>query len=179
MISEIKAILKNDPSARGLEWMLYPGLHAIIIHKYIIRPLYRLHLRFIARLFSQINRFFTGVEIHPGARIGTGLFIDHGYGVVIGATAEIGDNCILFHGVTLGGTGKHSGKRHPTVGNNVLIGACATILGPVTIGSNVNIGAETVIISHDVPGNCTVVGAPGMIVKLNGERKKLKLKQTC
>ena len=178
MMREIKAIFKNDPAARGLEFILYPGLHAILMHKYIMHPLYRIKLKFLARLFSQITRFYTGIEIHPGAQIGRGLFIDHGMGVVIGATAEIGDDCVFFHGITLGGTGKHTGKRHPTVGNNVLIGANATILGPVKIGNNVNIGAETVVIDHDIPPNCTVVGAPGKIVRLNGQRVNMPLEHS-
>ena len=178
MFTEIKAIYKNDPAGRGLEALLYPGLHAIVIHKYIAHPLYNLKLRFLARLVSQTNRFFTGIEIHPGAKIGDGLFIDHGMGIVIGETAEIGDNCVLYHGVTLGGTGKDKGKRHPSIGNNVTIGCQATLLGPINIGNNVKIGAETVIIGHDVPDNCTVVGAPGEIVKMNGEKVSIKLKKS-
>lgn len=175
MFGEIRAIFKNDPSARGLEFILYPGLHAVIIHRYLSHPLYRCRLKFAARFISQIMRIFTGIEIHPGAKIGKGIFIDHGMGIVIGQTAEIGESCVLFHGVTLGGTGKHGGKRHPTVGRNVMIGACSTILGPITIGDNVKIGAETVIIDHDVPSDCTVVGAPGRIVKINGARRHLPL----
>ena len=175
MISEIKAIYENDPAARGLEVILYPGLHAITCHKYISHPLYRIGLRFLARLFSQISRFLTGIEIHPGAEIGKGLFIDHGMGIVIGETVEIGNNCIIFHGVTLGGTGKHRGKRHPTIGNNVYIGANATVLGPIQVGDNSKIGAETVVINHNVPQNCTVVGAPGIIVRQDGNKVKIKL----
>jgi serine O-acetyltransferase len=119
----------------------------------------------------------TGIEIHPGAKIGAGLFIDHGMGIVIGETAEIGDNCVIFQGVTLGGTGKHQGKRHPSIGNNVLIGCQATLLGPITVGNKVKIGAETVIIGYDVPDNCTVVGAPGKIVRSNGKKVSIKLKK--
>jgi len=115
-------------------------------------------------------RFLTGIEIHPGAKIGKGFFIDHGMGVVIGGTAKVGKDCVLFHGVTLGGTGKHQGKRHPTIGNNVLIGTHSTLLGPIKVGNNVKIGAETVIINHDVPDNCTGVGAPGRIVVLDGRK---------
>jgi serine O-acetyltransferase len=178
MFEDIKAIYRNDPAARGLEPFLYPGLHAIIIHRYISHPLYRLKLRFLSRLFSQIARFLTGIEIHPGTRIAKGLFIDHGMGVVIGETAEIGKNCIMFHGVSLGGTGKHKGKRHPTIGNNVFIGTHATLLGPIKVGSNVKIGAETVIINHDVPPNCTVIGAPGRIVKKEGKKADLSLKKS-
>jgi serine O-acetyltransferase len=170
MIQDIKSIYKNDPAARGLEFLLYPGLHAIVIHRYLSHPLYKIKLKFMARLVSQISRFLTGIEIHPGAKIGKGFFIDHGMGTVIGGTAEIGKNCTLFHGVTLGGTGKHQGKRHPTIGNNVLIGTQATLLGPINIGNNVKIGAETVIINKNVPDNCTIVGAPGKIVKLEGRK---------
>lgn len=175
MIEELRAIYRNDPAARGLEPILYPGLHAILAHKYIAHPLYLSQLRFGARLVSQLMRFLTGIEIHPGARIGKGLFIDHGMGIVIGETAEIGDNCVLYHGVTLGGTGKDKGKRHPSVGNNVQIGCQATLLGPITVGNNVKIGAETVIINMNVPSNCTVVGAPGKIVRLKGKKVSLKL----
>lgn len=175
MINEIKAIYRNDPAARGLEFLLYPGLHAIIIHRFICHPLYLIRLKFLARLFSQIARFLTGIEIHPGAKIKKGLFIDHGMGIVIGETAEIGNNCIIFHGVTLGGTGKEKGKRHPTIGDNVLIGANATILGPLIVGNNVKIGAETVIVNCNVPSNCTVVDAPGKIVKLDGKKVHIKL----
>ena len=170
MISDIKAILRNDPAVKNIEWLLYPCLHALVLHRYISHPLYRIHIPFIPRLISQIGRFFTGIEIHPGAKLGKGLFIDHGIGVVIGETVETGENCILFHNVTLGGTGKHQGKRHPTLGDNVLIGTGAIVLGPITIGSNVNIGADTLIINKNVPSNCTVVGTPGKIVKLNGKK---------
>jgi serine O-acetyltransferase len=176
MINEIKAIYKNDPAARGLEPILYPGLHAIIFHKYLIHPLYIIKLKFIARLLSQIIRFLTGIEIHPGAKIGKGLFIDHGMGIVIGETVIMGDNCVMFQNVTLGGTGHHKGKRHPTIEDNVFIGANTTILGPCTIGANCKIGAETVIINSNVPRNATVVGAPGKIVKLDGEKVTIELK---
>lgn len=177
MFEDIKAIKNNDPASRGLEFILYPGLHSIIIHRYISHPLYKIHLKFLARLISQISRFLTGIEIHPGAKIGKGFFCDHGMGVVIGGTAEIGDNCVIFQGVTLGGTGKHQGKRHPTIGNNVLIGAHATILGPINVGNNVKIGAETVIINANVPSNSTVVGSPGKIIKLNNKKVNLELKK--
>jgi len=177
MFEDIRAIKRNDPAARGLEFLLYPGWHAIVVHRYISHPLYKIKLKFIARILSQFMRFLTGLEIHPGAEIGKGLFVDHGMGVVIGETAKIGKNCILFHGVTMGGTGKHVGKRHPTVGDNVLIGTQATLLGPMVVGSNVKIGAETVIINHDVPSNCTVVGAPGRIVKLKGKKVDKSLKK--
>jgi serine O-acetyltransferase len=177
MFEDINAIYRNDPAARGLEPILYPGLHAIIVHRYISHPLYKIKLRFIARAISQLMRVITGIEIHPGASIGKGFFIDHGMAIVIGETAEIGNNCVMFHGVSLGGTGKHHGKRHPTIGNNVFIGTHATLLGPITVGDNVKIGAETVIINRDVPSNCTVVGAPGRIVKLNGRKVNIQLKK--
>lgn len=170
MFEDIKAIYKNDPAARGFEPILYPGLHAIVVHRYVSHPLYGIHLRFLARLISQIMRFLTGIEIHPAAKIGRGLFIDHGIGIVIGATAEIGENCVLFHNVTLGGTGKHKGKRHPTIGNNVLIGTSAVLLGPIIVGDNAKIGAETFIVNKDVPAHATVVGAPGWIVKIGNKK---------
>ena len=135
-------------------------------------------LPILPRFKMTLMKVITGVEIHPQAEIGKSFFIDHGIGTVIGETAKIGDNCILFHNVTLGGTGKHTGKRHPTLGNNVYVGTAATILGPVKIGNNVKIGAETVIIMHDVPNDCTVVGAPGKIVKINGKKTNLALKKT-
>jgi len=178
MFEDIKAIFRNDPAARGLQPVLYPGLHAMVFHRYICHPLYKIRLTFLARLFSQISRFLTGIEIHPGARIGKGLFIDHGFGIVIGETAVVGEHCVFFHNVTLGGTGKHRGKRHPTIGNNVTIGTAATLLGPINVGDNVKIGAETVIIMHDVPTNCTVVGAPGKIVKKEGQKVDLRLERT-
>lgn len=178
MLDAIKAVYENDPSVKGLEVLLNVGLQAIVVHKYICHPLYRIRLRFLSRLISQIVRCITGIEIHPGATIGLGLFIDHGMGLVIGETAEVGDNCVMFHAVTLGGTGKDVGKRHPTIGNHVLIGTQATLLGAITIGDNVKIGAETVIINHDVPDNCTVVGSPGKIVRLNGEKVRIELKET-
>lgn len=170
MFEDIKAIFRNDPSVKNIEWILYPGLHATVVHRYISHPLLNLRIPFIPRLISQFMRFLTGVEIHPGAKIGRGFFIDHGMGVVIGETAIIGKNCVLFHGVTLGGTGKHKKKRHPSLGDNVLIGAQATLLGPITIGSDVQIGAESVIINRDVPSHCTIVGAPGSIVRHKGQQ---------
>lgn len=178
MFEDIKSIYKNDPASKGIEFILYPCLHAIVVHRYLAHPLYQLNLPFIPRLISQVMRFLTGIEIHPGAKIGKGLFIDHGMGVVIGETAKLGNNCVLFHNVSLGGTGHHNKKRHPTLGNNVLIGTGATLLGPINIGDNVKIGAETVIINRDVPSNCSVVGAPGRIVKLNGKKVDLELKKS-
>ncbi len=176
MFDDIKAIYKNDPAVKNIEFLLYPGLHAISVHRFISHPLYKIKIPFIPRLVSQIMKFLTGIEIHPGAEIGKGFFIDHGTGVVIGETAKIGKNCVLFHGITLGGTGKHKGKRHPTVGDNVLIGAHSILLGPLKVGDNVKVGADTTIINKDVPSNCTVVGTPGKIVKLNGKKVNIKLK---
>lgn len=164
MFEDIKAIYKNDPAAKNIEFILYPGWQAVTIHKLISHPLYKLKIPFLPRLISQIVRFFTGLEIHPGAKIGKGIFIDHGMGVVIGETAEIGDNVIMYHQVTLGGTGKHKGKRHPTIGNNVLIGAGATILGPIYVGDNAKVGAQSVVL-QDVPAGATVVGHPARIVR--------------
>ena len=178
MFEDVKAIYRNDPAGRGLEPFLYPGLHAIVAHRYLCRPLYRMRLKLLARVISQIVRFFTGIEIHPGAQIGKGLFIDHGMGIVIGETAEIGEDCVVFHHVTLGGTGKHAGKRHPTIGNNVMLGTAATLLGPIKVGNNVNVGAETFIINRDVPDNCTVVGAPGVIVRLEGKNVRMRLRES-
>jgi len=176
MFEDIKAIFRNDPAAKNVEFLLYPSLHAIVIHRYISHPLYKIKIPFIPRLISQIMRFLTGIEIHPGAKIGRGFFIDHGMGTVIGETVEIGKNCTLFHNVTLGGTGKHKGKRHPSVGNNVVIGTGAILLGPIKVGNNVKIGADTFIINKNVPDNSTVVGTPGKIVKLNGKKVNIKLK---
>ncbi|MBR9675729.1 serine acetyltransferase [Candidatus Woesearchaeota archaeon] len=179
LYQDLKSIVRNDPAVKGkiriLEVILYPSIHALIIHRLLAYPLYKLKIPFIPRLLSQISRFLTGIEIHPGAKISPGLFIDHGMGVVIGETAVIGENCVLFHGVTLGGTGKETGKRHPTLKSNVVVGANATLLGPITIGENVKVGAETVIINKDVPPNCTVVGAPGVIVRKNNKKVKVKL----
>ncbi|MFL0268486.1 serine O-acetyltransferase EpsC [Candidatus Clostridium radicumherbarum] len=160
---DIDNIMKNDPAAKGkLEvLLLYPSMQAIIFHR-IAHKLYNKKRYFLARFISQLSRFITGIEIHPGAKIGKGLFIDHGMGVVIGETSEIGDNVTLYHGVTLGGTGKEKGKRHPTVGNNVIIGAGAKILGPIYIGNNVKIGASAVVLK-DVPANSTAVGVPARI----------------
>jgi serine O-acetyltransferase len=168
IIEDIKTIYRNDPAARNIEFLLYPGLHAVLIHRFT-HLLWRLKIPFLPRLLSQISRFFTGIEIHPGAKIGKGFFIDHGMGVVIGETTEIGDNCVLFHNVTLGGTGKHKGKRHPTIGNNVMIGTGAILLGPIKVGNNVKIGANTFILMRNAPDNTTVAGTPGRIVKMNGD----------
>ncbi|HRU93423.1 MAG TPA: serine O-acetyltransferase [Candidatus Marinimicrobia bacterium] len=168
-IEDLRAIWRNDPAAKNMLEILtcYTTLHAIMLYRIAHFLHTYLHIPILPRFISVLARFWSGVEIHPGAKIGKGFFIDHGTGVVIGETAEIGDNCVLFHGVTLGGTGHHKGKRHPTIGNNVLIGAGATLLGPIFVGDNAKIGATTVIINRDVPPNCTVVGTPGHIVKRN------------
>lgn len=170
LVEDIKAIKRNDPASRGLDFILYSCLHAIFFHRVFCHPFFKCHLFFLARLFSQISRFLTGIEIHPGATIAPGFFIDHGMGVVIGETSKIGKNCVIFHAVTIGGTGKQRGKRHPTIGDNVLIGTGATLLGAIKVGHNVQIGAETVVINRDIPDNCSVVGAPGKIVRKNGIR---------
>jgi len=177
IIEDFKAIKVNDPAAKNwLETLLcHTPFHAIVLYRIAHFLHKKLHIPVLPRFISVLARFWTGVEIHPGAEIGRRFFIDHGTGVVIGETAEIGDNCVLFHGVTLGGTGHHYGKRHPTLGDNVLIGTAATLLGPIKVGNNVKIGAETVIINRDVPDNCTVVGAPGMIVKRDGKKVNEKL----
>ena len=172
---EIRAIFERDPAAGGfLEVLLtYPGIHMLVFHK-TAQVLHRMRIPFLPRWISQIGRFFTGIEIHPGATIGNGLFIDHGMGVVIGETAIIGDNVTLYQGVTLGGTGKEKGKRHPTVGNNVVIGAGAKVLGNIRIGDNSYIGSNAVVIK-DVPDNSTVVGVPGRITKQDGKKIELGL----
>ncbi|EGT3605915.1 serine O-acetyltransferase [Clostridium perfringens] len=160
---DIENVMKNDPAARTkLEvLLLYQSIHVLIFYR-IAHGLYKIKLFFLARLISQLGRFFTGIEIHPGAKIGKGLFIDHGMGVVIGETAEIGDNVTIYHGVTLGGTGKDKGKRHPTIGNNVIIGCGAKILGPISIGDGAKIGANSVVLK-DVPKGKTAVGIPAVI----------------
>lgn len=174
IFNDFKACLENDPAARGFWGALevlftYAGFHAIIMHRFAHFLHTKLRIPFIPRLISQINRFITGIEIHPGAQIGSGFFIDHGMGVVIGETTIIGQGCVLFQGVTLGGTGKETGKRHPTLGNNVLVSAGAKVLGNIIIGNNVKIGAQSVVLK-DVPDNCTVVGVPGRIVVREGRR---------
>ncbi len=167
---EVKAAQERDPAARNrLEvTLLYPGLHAIMAYR-INHTLWNGRIPFFPRAFSQLTRFLTGVEIHPGARIGHNFFIDHGHGVVIGETSVIGNNVTIFQGVTLGGTGKEQGKRHPTIGDNVVIGAGAKILGDITVGSNSYIGANAVII-RNVPLNSTVVGVPGRITRQDGKK---------
>lgn len=171
--NDIRAILDRDPAARNaLEVILcYPGFHALIIHRMAHR-LFKMRLKLLARMLSQFNRFITGIEIHPGAKIGKGLFIDHGMGVVIGETAEIGDNVTIYQGATLGGTGKESGKRHPTIGDNVVISCGAKVLGPFKVGDNSKIGAGAVVLK-EIPPNCTVVGVPGRIVKKDDKPVRL------
>lgn len=164
-----KSIKNRDPAARSsLEiFLLYPGVHALIWYR-VARLFYKLHLRFLAGLLSALGRFFTGVEIHPAAKIGRNLFIDHGHGVVIGETAVIGDDCTIYQNATLGGTGKEHNKRHPTLGNNVTVGAGAKVLGNITIGNNVKIGANSVVLK-DVADNCTVVGVGRVIPRVEME----------
>ncbi|WOV87313.1 serine O-acetyltransferase [Sporosarcina oncorhynchi] len=174
MNEDINCILEQDPAARGaIEVVLtYSGLHAVWSHR-IAHAFYKKRLLFLARLISQISRFFTGIEIHPGATIGRRLFIDHGMGIVIGETCEIGDDVTLYQGVTLGGTGKEKGKRHPTLANNVLVASGAKVLGSITIGENSKVGAGSVVLK-DVPPDSTVVGVPGKVVITNGIRVKSK-----
>lgn len=168
--SDVKAVQDRDPAATSKLEILtsYPGLHALWLHR-LAHRLYVMGVPIVPRWLSQFNRFLTGIEIHPGATIGRGLFIDHGAGVVIGETAEIGDNVTIYQGVTLGGTGKESGKRHPTVGDNVVFGAGAKVLGAIRIGDNAKVGAGSVVVA-DVPSDSTVVGNPGRPVLLEGKR---------
>ena len=173
IIEDYKSVFKRDPAARTpLGWLeilvLYSGFHAIFWHRINHFLHAKLHLPFVPRFIAQLVRWFTGVEIHPGAKIGPGLFIDHGMGVVIGETTEIGKNCTLYQGVTLGGTGLDRGKRHPTLGHNVVVGAGAKILGDIRIGNNVKVGSGSVVV-HSVPDNCTVVGVPAEIVRREGK----------
>jgi serine O-acetyltransferase len=170
--ADLALIRERDPAARGpLEILLcYPGFQAITVHRLSHRLWHsRLPLKLPARLLSQLSRGLTGIEIHPGARIGNGVFIDHGMGVVIGETAEVGDHCLLYQGVTLGGTGKESGKRHPTLASNVVVGAGAKVLGALKIGTNTRIGAGSVVV-RDVEADSTVVGIPGRVIHQSGVR---------
>lgn len=167
----IRAALRGDPALKRDGWskyevVMYQGVYAILLHR-LANWLYINDVPFVPRLLSQLSRFFTGIEIHPGAQIGYGVFIDHGAGVVIGETAQIGNNVIIYHGVTLGGTSLKSGKRHPTIGSGVVIGAGASLFGSITIGDNCQIGGGAVV-SKDVPQNCVVVGNPAHIVKREG-----------
>ena len=170
LLADARNMQSKDPAATSLAqvMLLYPGFHVLIFYK-AGHWLYRHRRFFLARMVSQWGRGFTGIEIHPGATIGPGLFIDHGMGVVIGETAEIGANCTIYHQVTLGGTGKDTGKRHPTIGNNVLIGAGAKVLGPVVVGDNARIAAGSVVLSC-VPANCTVAGVPAVVVRRDGAK---------
>ncbi|MGC9505586.1 serine O-acetyltransferase [Baaleninema sp.] len=170
LAADFRIIFDRDPAARNwLEVLFcYPGLQALMLHR-VAHWLYHIGLPFLPRLISHLSRFITGIEIHPGATIGEGVFIDHGMGVVIGETAIIGDGCLIYQGVTLGGTGKESGKRHPTLGENVVVGAGAKVLGNLQIGNNVRIGAGSVVL-RDVPSDCTVVGVPGRVVYRSGVR---------
>ena len=168
----IRSVFQRDPAARSSLEVLtaYPGIHALALHR-VSHRLWTWRLKWLGRMLAQLGRFLTGVEIHPGARIGKGLFIDHGMGVVIGETAEIGDGCTLYHGVTLGGTTWRREKRHPTLGRNVVVGAGAKILGPVTIGDDVRIGSNSVV-TKDVPAGATVVGIPGRVVPRGGTEQR-------
>lgn len=170
LLADFRIIFERDPAARNwLEVLLcYPGLQALLFHR-LCHWLQLLGLPLIPRLISQFSRFLTGIEIHPGATIGKGVFIDHGMGVVIGETAIIGDYALIYQGVTLGGTGKECGKRHPTLGENVVVGAGAKVLGNIQLGNNVRIGAGSVVL-RDVPSDCTVVGIPGRIIYRSGVR---------
>lgn len=164
--ADIRAVFEHDPAARNV-WeviFLYPGFHARQCHR-VAHTLWNWRIPFLPRLVSHVNRFITGIEIHPGAEIGEGFFIDHGMGVVIGETSEIKDNVALYQGVTLGGTSLQKKKRHPTLGNNVVVGAGAKLIGAITIGDNVKVGASSVVISS-VPHNATVVGVPGRVVEI-------------
>ena len=170
---DIKVIKERDPAAKSSAeiFFLYSGLRAVRMYR-VAHWFYKRNMMFIARWISQRARHKTGIEIHPGATIGKGLFIDHGMGVVIGETAEIGDNCTIYQGVTLGGTGKDTGKRHPTLGNNVMVGAGAKVLGPFKVGDNVKIAAGAVVLS-EVPPDCTAVGVPARVIKRGGVKEKL------
>ncbi len=174
---DINAVLERDPAARSkMEvFLLYPGIQAVMWHR-LAHFFYKKKMKFMARWISQCVRFWTGIEIHPGATIGRGLFIDHGMGVVIGETTVIGDDCTIYQGVTLGGTGKEKGKRHPTLGNNVMVRSGAKVLGPFTVGDNSKIAAGAVVLS-EVPPNSTCVGVPARIVKREGIRVEADLDQ--
>ena len=170
LIADARNIQNKDPAAKSLAevMLLYPGFHVLLFYR-CSHWLYQHKRFFLARMISQWGRGFTGIEIHPGATIGPCLFIDHGMGIVIGETAEIGTNCTIYHQVTLGGTGKDTGKRHPTLGDNVLIGAGAKILGPVYIGNNARIASGSVVLT-DIPDNSTAAGVPAIVVRKNGEK---------
>ncbi len=169
LLADLRAPLERDPAARGwLDVVLsYPGFHAIVAHR-LIHPLYRAGMPLLPRFLAQVTRFFTGVEIHPGAKLGKGVFIDHGMGVVIGETAEVGEGSTIYQGVTLGGTSLSHAKRHPTLGRNVTVGVNAAVLGAITLGDNVKVGGGSVVVK-DVPANATVVGVPARIVAQDGK----------
>ena len=166
---QIDTIFREDPAAKSVVeiFLCYPGFHAILLHR-LAHKLYRARVPLVPRVMSQVSRLFTGIEIHPGASIGRRFFIDHGMGVVIGETTEIGDDVLLYQGVTLGGTGNEKGKRHPTIGNHVVIGTGAKVLGNIRIGDHVKIGAGSVVV-HSVPDHSTVVGIPGRVVRMRAE----------
>lgn len=168
LLADLKAPLERDPAARG--WadvvLSYPGFHAIVLHRFV-HVLHLAHIPLLPRWLSNVNRFLTGIEIHPGAKLGKGVFIDHGMGVVIGETAEVGDDCTIYQGVTLGGTSLSHGKRHPTLENGVTVGVNAAVLGAITVGANSKVGGGSVVVK-DVPANSTVVGVPARIVMQNG-----------
>jgi serine O-acetyltransferase len=168
MINYIKSVLDRDPAAKWWEIPLYPIVYTLLLHR-IAHALWDINIPFIPRLISQISRFLTGIEIHPGAKIGKNFFIDHGMGTVIGETCEIGDNVTLFQGVTLGGTGKEKGKRHPTLKDHVVVAVGAKVLGSITIGEYSKVGANAVVLA-DVPPHSTVVGVPGRVVRLRGSK---------
>lgn len=173
IMEDVESIKKRDPAAKSSfeVLLLYPGMHALISHR-ISHWFYNKNMFLTARLNSEISKFFTGIEIHPGAKIGKGLFIDHGTGVVIGETAEIGDECTIYQGVTLGGTGKDQGKRHPTLGNNVMVGCGAKVLGPFRVGDNVKIAANAVVLDS-IEDNATAVGVPARVVAKGGVKVPL------
>ena len=169
---EIQVIREKDPAMKSsLEALLYPSFWAVINHR-SAHWFYKKNMFFISRMISQVSRMFTGIEIHPGAKIGKKFFIDHGMGVVVGETCEIGDNVLLYQGVTLGGTGKDKGKRHPTIGNNVMIGSGSKVLGPIVIGNNVKVGAGSVVL-HNVDNNSTVVGVPARYAGGSGKNQSV------
>ena len=167
---DIAAAKRNDPAARNKFeiWLTYSGVHALSWHRWANR-LYRMHLKLLARMTSQFCKFLTGIEIHPAAKIAAGVFIDHGQGVVIGETAEVGTGTVIYQGCTLGGTGKEKGKRHPTIGENCVISAGAKVLGNITVGDGAKIGAGAVVL-RDVPPKATVVGVPARVVKIDGRK---------
>jgi serine O-acetyltransferase len=180
ILDDIRAVKRNDPAAHSwLEVLLcHTPLHAILAYRLAHWLSTRARLRLLGRIVATLARFWTGAEIHPAARIGRGFFLDHGTGVVIGETAVIGEGCVMFHNVTLGGTGKYEGQRHPWVGDHVFIGTGAILLGPIRVGDRARVGANAFVINRDVPAGATVVGTPARIVKLHGERVDAELPRT-